>query len=61
MIIRLFLLLLVGLPSWYFSNMDSPSRFLAYVLPIITFICFLLFCLWVIRWFEQIKIHSKSE
>jgi hypothetical protein len=51
--VRLILLLAVALPAWYFTDMESTSRLESYVFPIITFVCFLLFCLWVIGVFAR--------
>lgn len=53
MLTRILIILVVALPSWYFSDMDSASRFYAYVLPIITFICLIAFCLWIIELFAR--------
>jgi len=54
MYLRLIIIFLIALPSWYFTDMDSPSFFLAYVLPIITFACFIAFCLWLIGYFQHL-------
>lgn len=53
MYVRLAIILFVTVTAWYFSDMDSSSRFLAYVLPIVTFTGFLAFCLWVIQFAQQ--------
>jgi len=60
MLSRLLIIMLIALPSWYFSDMDSPSRLYAYVLPIITFICLVSFCIWVISVFAKIR-ESKTS
>lgn len=61
MVLRLIIILVIAIPSWYFTDMDSPSRFLAYGLPIITFICGIMFCLWIISLFEHIGEHKKLK
>lgn len=53
MYVRLVIILIVTVTAWYFSDMDSSSRFLAYLLPIVTFVGFLVFCLWLIRFAQQ--------
>ena len=59
MITRLLIIVVIALPSWYFSDMDSPSRFFAYILPIITFGCFIAFCFWIIAVFSHLGEHKK--
>ena len=59
MLFRLLLILIIALPSWYFTDMDSPSRIYAYVLPIINFICVILFCLWLIALFANMGQGKK--
>jgi hypothetical protein len=54
MALRLIIILIIGLPAFYFSNMDSPSRLFAYVLPIITFVCVVALAMWVIALFAHI-------
>ena len=58
---RLILILLIGIPSWYFTDMESASRVYAYVLPIISFICLLGFCLWLIDLFSHIGEQRKAN
>ncbi len=53
MAIKLFFILLIGLPAFYFSDMDSPSRFYAYVLPITSFACVIALALWIVAWFAR--------
>ena len=63
MLVRLLIILLIALPSWYFTDMDSPSRLLAYVLPIINFTCFIAICLWIIDLFSHLgeqRIHKNT-
>jgi len=54
MLKQLIIILAVAVPSWYLSDMDSPSRLYAYVFPILTFASVLAFCLWLIEVFEHI-------
>ena len=61
MLKRLLLILCVGIPSWYFSDMDSQSRFYAYVLPIATFLSVLAFCLWLIELFEHLGSEENPD
>lgn len=58
---RLFLLLIIAIPSWYFTDMDSTARLYAYVLPLINFVCVLLFCLWLIDVFAHIDDDSHPK
>ena len=53
MALRLLIILVIGLPAYYFSDMDSPSRFFAYVLPIIAFACVVALAMWVIALFAH--------
>ncbi len=57
---RLIVLLIIAIPSWYFTDMDSMSRLYAYVLPLITFISVLFFCLWIIDVFAHIDNRNNS-
>jgi len=59
MTLRLILILAIGLPAFYFSDMDSESRFLAYVLPITTFACVVALCMWIINWFAHIDCNHQ--
>ncbi len=61
MYLRLIIIIMIAVPSWYFTDMDSSSRVLAYVLPIITFGCFIAFCLWVIGFFQHIGQTDMDE
>lgn len=61
MVKRLLLILIIAIPSWYFSDMDSPSRFNADVLPITTFVCGITFCLWLISVFEHVDDQLKIK
>lgn len=60
MLLRLAIILVIAIPAWYYADMDSPSRFLAYVLPIVLFACVIAFCLWLIKLFEQLGQTSKN-
>ncbi len=53
MILRLIIILAIGLPAWYFSDMQSDSRFFAYVLPITAFVCVAALAMWVIALFAK--------
>jgi hypothetical protein len=57
---RLIVLLIIAIPSWFFTDMDSMSRFYAYVLPLLTFICVLFFCLWIVDVFAHIDKRNNS-
>ncbi len=59
MLIRLLIIMLITLPSCYYSDIDSPLRFYACVLPIITFVCLISFCIWAISVFEHIGENDK--
>ncbi len=59
MVKRLLIILAVGLPSWYLADMESTSRLYAYVFPILTFVCVLALCLWLIEVFEHIGADDK--
>ena len=61
MLTRLLIIVLIALPSWYFSDMDSPSRFFAYILPLLTFASFIAFCFWVIAVFAHMGEHEKRQ
>ena len=61
MLLKLAVIILVAAPSWYFTDMDSSSRFLSYVLPIVSFICLLAFCLWLIDLFEHIGKQRQQR
>ncbi len=61
MIVKLVLIILIAVPSWYFTDMDSSSRFLSYVLPIVSFFCLLAFCLWLIDLFEHIGQQRQKR
>ena len=54
MALRLFIILAIGLPAFYFSNMESPSRFFAYVLPITAFVCVVALAMWIIALFSHL-------
>ncbi len=54
MALRLFVILMIGLPAFIFSDMDSSSRFFAYVLPITAFVCVIALAMWVIALFAHI-------
>jgi hypothetical protein len=56
---RLTVLLIIAIPSWYFTDLDSPARMYAYILPLLTFLCVLLFCLWIIDVFANMEDDSK--
>jgi hypothetical protein len=56
---RLMLILIIAIPSWYFTDMHSPERLYSYVLPIINFICVILFCLWLVAFFATIGKRKK--
>lgn len=59
MLKRLLVILVIAIPSWYFSDMNSLSRLYAYVLPIIVFVCGIAFCLWLISVFEHVGEQRK--
>ncbi|MBT3205539.1 MAG: hypothetical protein HOB14_00460 [Gammaproteobacteria bacterium] len=61
MLTRLLIIIVIAMPSWYFSDMDSPSRFLAYVLPLATFASFIAFCIWVIALFAHIGENKVDK
>ncbi len=61
MLSRLLIIIIIAIPSWYFSDMDSPSRFYAYVLPIVTFASMISFCFWVIALFAHIGEQKKNK
>ncbi len=61
MLTRLLIIIVIAIPCWYFSDMDSPSRFLAYVLPLATFACFIAFCIWVIAFFAHIGENKVDK
>lgn len=61
MLKRLIFILIIAVPCWYYSDMDNPSRFYAYVLPIATFLASLAFCLWIIEVFEHIGDKSNRH
>lgn len=58
---RLLLILLIAIPSWYFTDMQSPERFYAYVLPIVNFICVILFCLWLVSFVARMGKHKDNR
>ncbi len=60
MLLRLLVILIILIPSWYFSDMDSLSRLHAYVFPIITFVATLALCLWIIDVFAHLK-NKKGD
>ena len=59
--LRLLIILLIAIPSWHYSDMQSLSSFRAYVLPVVLFFCFLAFCLWLIDLFEHIGKSAKKS
>ena len=61
MLTRFLIIIIIALPSWYFSDMDSTSRLYAYVLPILTFVCFIVFCLWVLAFFARAGEHKNQH
>ena len=61
MLKQLIIILAIGLPSWFLSDMDSTSRVYAYVFPILTFACVLAFCLWLIEFFERIGTGKRHR
>jgi len=61
MLIRFLVIVIVAIPSWYFTDMESTSRFLAYVLPLISFACYIAICFWVIAVFAQLGQQENDN
>ncbi len=61
MALRLIIILAIGLPAFYFSDMDSPSRFFAYVLPIIAFVCVAALAMWIIALFARMGQQEEHH
>ncbi len=59
--LRLFIILLVAIPSWYYTDMDNVSLVRAYLLPVLLFFSFLAFCLWIIDLFEHFGNSGKER
>ncbi|MDJ0832362.1 MAG: hypothetical protein QNJ69_02500 [Gammaproteobacteria bacterium] len=57
--LRLLIILIVAIPSWYYTDMDSMSLLRAYLLPVLLFFSFLAFCLWLIDLFEHLGKPAK--